>query len=375
VYRTRLNHSAAVRVGGQRQHVAVERLDDELNLRRRHALDALLHDVVAVLVADAPRDVALELGDERALRVLVDHFERLLNHATSVHLQRQRQDVALELARDGVDLLRGAVREELLHDVVPEHVRHERVRGGEDLVEHELRVLRSRRLELLLNEPRAVLVAGKLHDVLREVAELEPPRFVVLELLEQRAHLLHRASTAVTAVPVRTAAVLMHPVSAAARAAAAAAAAASSPAVPRAAAVSSVVRVPRAAHPAVPSGSHPLRVHHRRRGHRRGVRIAVLREPLIVRRGVHLIEVLHGSLHPLHLGPLVRPVRPRRRVHPVTAGMRASRRRRERRHPSRRHPRHPARGPLRLRLRVHHRRVHVLLRSEVGVELKGVSWS
>ena len=164
-----LDHPASVRVRGQRQHVTVEGRHDELYPRGGHPLDALLNHVVAVLIANASEHVPVELVHHRRLLSLVEHLQRLLNHPAAVHLQRQRQHVVLELAREEPSLLVRAVFQKLLNDVVSKDVGDELVRAGQHLGEHRRRHLGLRRLQLLLDEPAAVLVARKLHDVIREV--------------------------------------------------------------------------------------------------------------------------------------------------------------------------------------------------------------
>ena len=62
---------------------------------------------------------------------------------------------------------------EFLDDVVPKDVRHQTVGGGEDLLEHQLLLSGSGSLQLLLDEPGAVLVLAELHDVVGEVSQLE----------------------------------------------------------------------------------------------------------------------------------------------------------------------------------------------------------
>ena len=62
---------------------------------------------------------------------------------------------------------------EFLDDVVPKHVRHQTVGGGEDLLEDQLLLGGRGSLQLLLDEPGAVLVLAELHDVVGEVSQLE----------------------------------------------------------------------------------------------------------------------------------------------------------------------------------------------------------
>ena len=70
-------------------------------------------------------------------------------------------------------LFAGSELEELLDDVVAEHVGHEAVGGGEDLLEHELLLGGRGSLQLLLDKPGAVLVLGELHNVVGDLPQLE----------------------------------------------------------------------------------------------------------------------------------------------------------------------------------------------------------
>ena len=76
-----------------------------------------------------------------------------------------------------VDKLRflvcGSKFKELLDDVVTKDVGHETVGGREDLLEDELLLAGRSSLQLLLNEPGAVLVLAELHDVIGQVSQLE----------------------------------------------------------------------------------------------------------------------------------------------------------------------------------------------------------
>ncbi len=92
-----LDHAATVRVRGQAIHLTLERTDDELEIGRLHALDALLDDVIAVLILDALEDVALEFGDDQLLLIEGDALQGLLDHTTAVHLQGQRLHMRSQL--------------------------------------------------------------------------------------------------------------------------------------------------------------------------------------------------------------------------------------------------------------------------------------
>ena len=54
---------------GERHHIAVEEAQDGVDVRWGHALDALLHDVVPVLVPHTAHHVALKLRQQAELQV------------------------------------------------------------------------------------------------------------------------------------------------------------------------------------------------------------------------------------------------------------------------------------------------------------------
>ena len=56
---------------------------------RLNALDALLDDVVAILVLDAAHDVALDLLGNHPLLLQGQHFQGFLNDSATIHLQRE----------------------------------------------------------------------------------------------------------------------------------------------------------------------------------------------------------------------------------------------------------------------------------------------
>ena len=71
---------------------------------------------------------------------------------------------------------------EFLDDVVPKDVRHQTVGGGKDLLEDQLLLGGRCSLQLLLDEPGAVLVLAELHDVVGEVSQLEVGVAIVPEI-------------------------------------------------------------------------------------------------------------------------------------------------------------------------------------------------
>ena len=69
-------------------------------------------------------------------------------------------------------LIRAPKLEELLDDIVAEHIGHQAVGRGQDLLEDQLLVGRVGPLQLLLGGTRPVLVLGKLDHVVGQVSEL-----------------------------------------------------------------------------------------------------------------------------------------------------------------------------------------------------------
>ena len=72
-----------------------------------------------------------------------------------------------------VFLFRGPELEEFLYDVVSKDVSHEAVGSRENLLEDKLLLAGRCSLQLLLNEPGAVLVLAEFHDVICQVSQLE----------------------------------------------------------------------------------------------------------------------------------------------------------------------------------------------------------
>ena len=76
-----LYHPAPIRMRRQREHLTVERVHDVLQCHRVHTFDALLHDMVAVLILHTLEDVSVQL---------LDHFnldkEQVFNHYVPVKI-------------------------------------------------------------------------------------------------------------------------------------------------------------------------------------------------------------------------------------------------------------------------------------------------
>lgn len=72
-----MNHATAIRVGRQDVDLALEGVDDKLDMLLRNPLNRLLHNMVAVLILDAFQDVDSELIYELSLLVSKNMFESL----------------------------------------------------------------------------------------------------------------------------------------------------------------------------------------------------------------------------------------------------------------------------------------------------------
>ena len=120
--------------------------------------------------------------------------EELLDDPTSIHLDGERVHVGEDRHQDAPLLLLAPMLHKLLDDVVTEHVGHQGELGARHLLPQPALLLGGGRLQLLLDEPRAVLVLGELEDVTREVAEAEDRDLVAPETLEERGpELVRRA--------------------------------------------------------------------------------------------------------------------------------------------------------------------------------------
>lgn len=71
-------------------YLSLKSANDEIQGVRIDAFDTFLHDVVTVLILDTLQDVTVELFDDFNLLIARYRFQRFLNDAATVHLQRQR---------------------------------------------------------------------------------------------------------------------------------------------------------------------------------------------------------------------------------------------------------------------------------------------
>jgi hypothetical protein len=80
-------------------HLSLEGVNDKLKTRRINGLDALLDDVVSVLILNALEHGLLQLGDNPLLLLQWDALQGLLDHATAVHLEGERLNIRTELEK------------------------------------------------------------------------------------------------------------------------------------------------------------------------------------------------------------------------------------------------------------------------------------
>lgn len=177
-------------------YLASECLYNELEAGRFHSFNALLDHMVAILVLHTFQNIAIQLLNDQLLLVKGDGFEGLLDNSAAVHLKRQWLHMRPQLAHQLGLLLCRAKLKELLDHIVAKHVGHELVGSDENLLEDELLLPRSSSLQLLLDEPRAMLVLRELHHVVGQLSQLEVGVPVVPEVLKQPAPVAVLVNTA-----------------------------------------------------------------------------------------------------------------------------------------------------------------------------------
>mmetsp|Transcript_17494 Transcript_17494/g.47927 ORF Transcript_17494/g.47927 Transcript_17494/m.47927 type:complete len:212 (+) Transcript_17494:516-1151(+) len=180
-----LDDPAAVAVLRHPAGLLLEGLHDEVDPVRGQPLDTLLDHVVPMLILDALNHVAFELTDEQHLLLDRHGVQRFLDDAAAVHLQRQTQDLTHELFGQDAPLLRVAIFKKLLDDVVTKDVAGELLHLLEHGLEGDLLFLLIGHLQLLLDQPGAILILRDFADVPREITELHIP-VPRLQLFDQR---------------------------------------------------------------------------------------------------------------------------------------------------------------------------------------------
>lgn len=161
-----LEDAASVTVGRDFDAVCRDGVVNELVVFGREVVEALLDHVVAVQVLDERHDVEVEREDQALhLALRRQEVDHLLNGARSVHVERDRDELARDRFDQRVTLLVRRVLEEALGEVVGERVRHELGEMRENLVEDHVSVLWVAVLELLLEVAAAELVLAEREHV------------------------------------------------------------------------------------------------------------------------------------------------------------------------------------------------------------------
>lgn len=177
-FETTLDDSTTIRMQTEMLDLVKESFVDEPDGFGSTALDGFLDDMIAILIFDALQDVVLQLTNKCGLLFHEDVLERLLHNSTAVHLQAQSEDLTSHLIRKQLLVLLVAVVEKLLDDIISEHVSHQRNGVWFDFPEDTLFLVRVCSLQLGLDESGAILIAGKLCNVVEDIAEL--PALIVL---------------------------------------------------------------------------------------------------------------------------------------------------------------------------------------------------
>ena len=179
-----LDDSASIRMCGERVDLAIEGIDNELDVLRQDSLDCLLDNMVPVLVLDAFENVSLEFANENVLSLWSDVLECFLYDATAVHLHGEGEHVSLHECGEKLLVVLCTEFKELLDHVVSKNVGHEGESDWVDFFKHELLVFERAGFETLLNETRAVLVRAELANVSCKVSDFVLAGLVCTKVVE-----------------------------------------------------------------------------------------------------------------------------------------------------------------------------------------------
>ena len=112
-------------------------VDYEVDMLAGHLLNALLNDVVAILVLDAGCHIFSQLIHNGHLFVESDDLKCFLNNTASIHVERQFLHFALDLLAKKVLLfITWSKLEHLLNNIVSKDISHELLTVWEHLFEY-----------------------------------------------------------------------------------------------------------------------------------------------------------------------------------------------------------------------------------------------
>ncbi len=191
VFQHALDNTTTVLVRRHLGHLTAVRVNDELDVFARDALNGLLYHVVAILILNhlhyCRRIVPIEFSDQAGLLIDQDMLKCFLYNTATVHLCGQSQNLTLHLQCESLLLRLGTMLKQLLDHVIPKKIAHELQGIRLDLFEDLFLFLAVGCLQFLLDEPRPMLVATELNHMVVDISELIPTGFVVVvKLLEQR---------------------------------------------------------------------------------------------------------------------------------------------------------------------------------------------
>jgi hypothetical protein len=162
-----LDDTASVAVGADLDTVMTDSVEDELSILRRQLVKALLDDMVPVQILDERDDIKLQsFNDELSLDRTGDELNHPLKCAGSMLIEGDLHHFGLCITDECCSLLRVAILEQLLAEIVAEGIRHEVDNMAVSLLPDGVGCGRVAFVKLLLQVPAAVLILGKTKDVL-----------------------------------------------------------------------------------------------------------------------------------------------------------------------------------------------------------------
>ena len=160
-----LDHPATVRMDGEMVYLTCKSIDDELDVLWRHTLNGLLNDMVAILILNTFDHLRFEFFDYAGLLVGQDVLKGLLHDSATVHLGRKVHHAVFHLICQDLLLCLISMLKQFLDDVVAEDVSHQLKRVGLNLGKYLVFLIAVCCLQLLLDEPRAVLITAEFDDM------------------------------------------------------------------------------------------------------------------------------------------------------------------------------------------------------------------
>lgn len=138
---------------------------------RIDTFNALLHDMIAVLIFDTLQNMSIQFPYYFLLLFRRNRLQSLLYHPATIHLKSKGKHMSSNLLGQSCLLLWSAELEEFLYNIVSEDIRHEIVCSRQDFIENHLFFCCCGPFQFLLDESGAVLILGKFHNVVGQIPE------------------------------------------------------------------------------------------------------------------------------------------------------------------------------------------------------------